>query len=272
MLTILPTPTQTLDVVKRAARRERQRPLAKLWSNLKEVCDLLNMPATKADDTRFQHMQFRVGQRVHTIGQSFDMLYVVNSGFLKTVMIDDLGNEQVVGFPMKGDMFGIDGIHRKRYATETVALSNCDVILVPFKVLTGLSRSCPELEASVYEVMSRELAREQTVISTLGSLSAEARVARFLVFLSERFVQMGYSGTQFNLRVTRHDIGNYLGLTLETVSRTFSAFNAIGLISVDQRAIVIHDLQALRTLRRLPASYARARLDALKAKTSRTVS
>jgi CRP/FNR family transcriptional regulator len=240
---------------------------AKLWSNLKEVCDLLRIPAKlPVDDFQFQHMQFKAGQRVHTIGQPFDMLYVVNSGFLKTVMIDELGNEQVLGFPMKGDMFGIDGIHRKLYATETVALSNCDVILIPFKIFSSLGRTYPELEASIYGVMSRELVREQAMVGTLGSLSAEARVARFLVFLSERFAEMGYSGTQFNLRMTRQEIGNYLGLTLETVSRTFSAFNAIGLISVDQRAIVVHDVQSLRTLRRLPPSRVRAKTDAPKAK------
>jgi len=238
---------------------------AKLWSSLKEVCDLLRISARITnDDFQFQHMQFKAGQRIHTIGQPFDMLYIVNSGFLKTVMIDELGNEQVLGFPMKGDMFGIDGIHRKQYSTETVALTNCDVILVPFKIFSTLGRTHAELEAAIYGVMSRELVREQGMIGTLGSLSAEARVARFLVFLSERFAEMGYSGSQFNLRMTRQEIGNYLGLTLETVSRTFSAFNAIGMISVDQRAIVIHDLQSLRTLRRLPPSRVRAKADSAK--------
>lgn len=238
---------------------------AKLWSSLKEVCDLLRIPArVPNDDFQFQHLQFKAGQRVHTIGQPFDMLYVVNSGFLKTVMIDELGNEQVLGFPMKGDMFGIDGIHRKQYSTETVALTNCDVVLIPFKIFASLGRTHSDLESAIFAVMSRELVREQVMIGTLGSLSAEARVARFLVYLSERFTEMGYSGTQFNLRMTRQEIGNYLGLTLETVSRTFSAFNAIGLISVDQRAIVVHDLQALRTLRRLPPSRARAKADSAK--------
>ncbi|WP_233575476.1 Crp/Fnr family transcriptional regulator [Noviherbaspirillum saxi] len=238
---------------------------AKLWSSLKEVCDLLRISARIVnDDFQFQHMQFKAGQRIHTIGQPFDMLYIVNSGFLKTVMIDELGNEQVLGFPMKGDMFGIDGIHRKQYSTETVALTNCDVILVPFKTFSTLGRTHAELEAAIYGVMSRELVREQAMVGTLGSLSAEARVARFLVFLSERFAEMGYSGSQFNLRMTRQEIGNYLGLTLETVSRTFSAFNAIGMISVDQRAIMIHDLQSLRTLRRLPPSRLRNKTEAAK--------
>ncbi|WP_136418014.1 helix-turn-helix domain-containing protein [Herbaspirillum sp. ST 5-3] len=234
----------------------------KLWSNLKEVCDLLRIPASArvaGDELQFQHMQFKAGQRIHTIGQPFDMLYIVYSGFLKSVMIDEAGNEQVLGFPMKGDMFGIDGIHSRVYSTETVALSNCEVILVPFKIFSSLGRTHSELEAAIYGVMSRELVREQSMVGTLGSLSAEARVARFLVFLSERFTDMGYSGKQFNLRMTRQEIGNYLGLTLETVSRTFSAFNSIGLISVDQRAIVLHDVQALRTLRRLPPSHSRSK-------------
>ena len=116
-----------------------------------------------------------------------------------------------------------------------------------------------ELEHAMYSVMSRELVREQAMVSMLGALSAEARVARFLVSLSERFSEMGYSSKLFNLRMTRHEIGSYLGLTLETVSRTLSAFNEIGLITVDQRSIGIKDLEALRTLRRLPPSSSRAK-------------
>jgi len=106
--------------------------------------------------------------------------------------------------------------------------------------------------------------REQAMVSMLGALSAEARVARFLVSLSERYAEMGYSSKLFNLRMTRHEIGSYLGLTLETVSRTLSAFNEIGLISVDQRSIGIKDLDALKTLRRLPPSSSRAKQAAAK--------
>ncbi len=239
----------------------------KLWSNLKELCDLLRIPTTVSindEEFLFQHVQFKTGQRIHTIGQPFDTLYVVHSGFLKTVLIDEFGNEQVLSFPMKGDMFGVDGIHTKRYASEAVALSNCDLILLPFKKFTSLGRVHAELEHAMYSVMSRELVREQGMVSMLGALSAEARVARFLVSLSERFAEMGYSSKLFNLRMTRHEIGSYLGLTLETVSRTLSAFNEIGLISVDQRSIAIKDLDALKTLRRLPPSSSRAKQAAAK--------
>jgi CRP/FNR family transcriptional regulator len=241
------------------AGRQRQ---GRLWSNLKEVCDLLHISSActiAADELLFQHVQFKTGQRVHTIGQPFDTLYIVNSGFLKTVLIDEFGNEQVLSFPMKGDMLGVDGIHSRHYSSEAVALSDCDLILLPFKKLTALGRVHLELENVMYGVMSRELVREQAMIGMLGALSAEARVARFLVSLADRFAQMGYSSKLFNLRMTRHEIGSYLGLTLETVSRTLSAFNEIGLISVDQRTIGIKDPDALKTLRRLPPSRSRAK-------------
>lgn len=234
----------------------------KLWSTLKELCALLRIPVTSTmndDDLLFQHVQFKTGQRIHTIGQPFDTLYIVHSGFLKTVLIDEYGNEQVLSFPMKGDLFGVDGIHTRRYASEAVALSNCDLVLLPFKKFVALGRSHVELEHAMYSVMSRELVREQAMVSMLGALSAEARVARFLVSLSERFADMGYSSKLFNLRMTRHEIGSYLGLTLETVSRTLSAFNEIGLITVDQRSIGICDVESLRTLRRLPPSTTRNR-------------
>jgi CRP/FNR family transcriptional regulator len=234
----------------------------KLWSNLKDLCDLLRIQTTSSvsdEEFLFQHVQFKAGQRIHTIGQPFDTLYIVHSGFLKTVAIDEFGNEQVLSFPMKGDLFGVDGIHTRRYSSEAVALSSCDLVLLPFKKFTTLGRMHTELEHAMYSVMSRELVREQAMVSMLGGLSAEARVARFLVSLSDRFAEMGYSSRVFNLRMTRHEIGSYLGLTLETVSRTLSAFNEIGLIVVDQRSITIRDLDALKTLRRLPPSTLRAK-------------
>jgi len=256
--------TQTADIrpgtpSSLEAGRQRQ---GRLWSNLKEVCELLHVPVcpVNVDELLFQHVQFKTGQRIHTIGQPFEMLYVVNSGFLKTVLIDEFGNEQVLSFPMKGDLLGVDGIHTRHYSSEAVALSDCDLILLPFKKLTALGRVHLELENMMYGVMSRELVREQAMIGMLGALSAEARVARFLVSLSERFAQMGYSSKLFNLRMTRHEIGSYLGLTLETVSRTLSAFNEIGLITVDQRTIGIKDPDALKCLRRLPPSRARSKV------------
>jgi CRP/FNR family transcriptional regulator, anaerobic regulatory protein len=247
------------------AGRQRQ---GKLWSNLKEVCELLRIQVSlnssiANEEVLFQHVQFKAGQRIYTTDQPFDMLYIVNSGFVKTVLIDELGNEQVLSFPMKSDLLGVDGIHSKRYASEAVALSDCDLILLPFKKLTSLGRTHVEFEHAMYSVMSRELVREQSMICMLGTLSAEGRVARLLVSLSDKFAQMGYSSKMFNLRMTRHEIGSYLGLTLETVSRTLSALNEIGLIGVDQKTIELKEIDALRTLRRLPPSKARVKDDSV---------
>ena len=263
-----PEPGSNLNISATTGDTSWQRQ-GKLWSNLKELCELLRIPATSSvndEEFLFQHVQFKTGQRIHTIGQPFDKLFIVHSGFLKTVLIDEFGNEQVLSFPMKGDLFGVDGIHTKRYASEAVALSNCDLILLPFKKFIALGRTHSELEHAMYSVMSRELVREQGMVSMLGALSAEARVARFLVSLSERFSEMGYSSKLFNLRMTRHEIGSYLGLTLETVSRTLSAFNEFGLITVDQRSIGIKDIDSLRTLRRLPPSSARSKKASKKAR------
>lgn len=254
-----PAPMATLHSHDAKAGHQCQGPL---WSTLADICGLLQMRSISpaSDRVLFQHMQFRPGQRIHRIGQPFDTLYVVHAGFLKTALVDEFGNEQVLAFPMKGDMLGMDGIHVREHTSETLALSECDLILLPFNRLNSLSRVNPDIENLMYHMMSRELALRQAVISTLGTPSAEARVARFLIALSERFAAMGYSSKIFNLRMTRQEIGSYLGLTLETVSRTMSALNDMGCIGVDQRTISVRDAQVLKTLCRLPPSHARARL------------
>ncbi len=232
-----------------------------LWSTLQEICALLHLPSVSpaSHNTLFQHVQCKPGQRIHSIGQAFDTLYVVNSGFLTTALFDASGNEQVLSFPMKGDMLGMDAIHGQKHVTETRALSECDLILVPFARLKSLSRVTADIENLMYYMMSRELAHRQSVNGVLGTMAAEARVAHFLMELSSRFAGMGYSSTIFNLRMRRQEIGSYLGLTLETVSRTLSAFNDMGVITVLQRMITINDSDALDALRRMPPAPARTR-------------
>ncbi|MET3108449.1 CRP/FNR family transcriptional regulator [Oxalobacteraceae bacterium GrIS 2.11] len=235
----------------------------KLWSTLAEVGEFLHTAAPLAmqhEKAMFQHLQFKAGQRIHALGQNFDSLYLVNSGFIKTVLFDENGNEQVLNFPMKGDVLGMDSIHTNKYTSEAIALSDCDIILLPFKTFVGLSRSFEQLEQAIFNLMSRELARQQLRLSMQGTTSAEARVAKFLLTLSERFYALGYSRSTFNLRMTRNDMGSYLGLTLETVSRTLSALNEIGMISVCQRSITINDAKALATLRKLPSNKIKAKL------------
>ncbi|WP_319945931.1 Crp/Fnr family transcriptional regulator [Sapientia aquatica] len=235
----------------------------KLWSNLAEVAEFLHVPMPQAlqrENVLFQHMHFKAGQRIHTLGQNFDSLYLVNSGFIKTILFDEFGTEQVLSFPMKGDVLGMDSIHCAHHSSEAIALSDCDIILLPYKTIATLSHSYDQLGQAIFGLMSKELARQQTRLSIHGSASAEARVAKFLLSLSERFFLLGYSKSTFNLRMTRNDIGSYLGLTLETVSRTLSALNELGLISVSQRHICINDAEALRNLRKLPSNKLKAKI------------
>lgn len=236
--------------------------LIRPWSNLAEICNLLNVEMSNklrfASEKLFQHTLIKTGQHAHCIGQQFDMLYLVNAGFLKTVTISDHGHEVVLRFPMKGDLLGVDGICSQRYPSEAIALSDCDLIMLPFSKLAPLGRQFTELENIIYQATSRELVRGQSQTGMFSGLTAEAKVARFLVALGERYGQLGYSSKSFNLRMTRQEIGSYLGLSLETVSRTLSALSTLNLINVRRRSIDIINEVGLRNLRRLPPSYCSA--------------
>jgi CRP/FNR family transcriptional regulator len=195
-----------------------------------------------------QHMRFKTGERIHTVGQPFDTVYVVYSGFVRVSSCDDLGNEQVLNFPMRGDLFGLDGIHSGHYVSEAIALTECNLILLPFYKFNEIFQAQPEFEQAIFRAMSHELVREQMMIGVLGTLGADARVARFLMLNSERFRQLGWSEKSFNLSMTRRDIGSYLGLSLETVSRILSSFDEAGLIRVENRTITILNPQLLKSM------------------------
>lgn len=231
-------------------------------SSLAEICALLKIQLVTQPRLRvpeFKHLLVKAGQKVHAIGQRFDMLYLVNSGFLKTVSLNDGGQDVVVKFPMKGDLLGVDGIDGQRYACAAIALSECDLIMLPFHQLASLARECRELENLIYLAISRETVQGQVKFGMFSGLTAEARVARFLAVLADRFGQLGYSSKSFNLRMSRQEIGSYLGLTLETVSRTLSALNAMGVIHVCRRSIEIVDANGLKMMRRIPPSFLNAR-------------
>jgi CRP/FNR family transcriptional regulator, anaerobic regulatory protein len=246
--------TQTVPSLTRTANQCVSAPVSSdsAQCTLTEVCKLLKISSIVDDDElRFTRRRVRAGQWIFGAGDKFDSVYIVYTGFVKTVLVDEAGNEQILGFPLKGDVLGIDGMHAERYASQAVALTDCELVVIPFHELATLGHGSQALENWLYKAVSRELVREHAVIGLLGTLSAEARVARFLAGLSDRFAELGYSPTEFILRMTRQEIGSYLGLTLETVSRAFSAMDDCGLIDVNQRAIVIHDLAALRCLQKL---------------------
>jgi len=198
--------------------------------------------------TAFALRRVREGESLVRAGDKFHSLYVVRSGCFKTVYTDLSGSEQVLGFPMSGDLMGADGIDCGHYCSTAISLDTSEVVIIPLTSMTRLIYECPRLEALLYRVLSRELVRVQNMAWTLGTLGAEGRVAAFLLAMSARLAALGYSRCSFNLRMTRQEIGSYLGLKLETVSRALSALNASGIIQVHQRSIDIVDADGLRAV------------------------
>lgn len=224
-------------------------------SSFTELCELLRIADQlehDGEETRFGHLQVHTGQRVHLIGQVCDRLYAVQAGFLKTAAIDEQGKEQIMSFPMRGDLIGVDGLASSRHTLEAVALSDCELIVVPLSTLSALGRAHAGLHIAVCSVMARGLARNQLVIGMRAGLNAHARMARFLLYLAERHAASGYSANSFTLRMQRADIANYLSMAMETVSRTLSTLAARGLIGINRRTVWIKAPAALRTLKHLP--------------------
>ena len=142
----------------------------------------------------------------------------------------------------------MDAISTDRHHCNSIALEDSEVCEIPFGSLQQLLVDMPTLLRHFHRMMSQEITREQSVMLLLGNMQATQRFAAFLVNLSSRYEARGYSATTFQLRMTREEIGSYLGLSLETVSRLFSRFRADGLISVRENYIRIHDLAALRAV------------------------
>jgi CRP/FNR family transcriptional regulator len=225
-------------------------------SSFAAVCALLHISDAISDlndEQRFTHLTVRSGQRVHLAGQACDRLFAVLSGCLKTVMFDELGKERVVSFPLPGDLIGADGIANARYMVEAVALTPSELVDLPLATLAEVGRRHHELEGAICGVMSRGLVREQVLIGARAGLHTHARMARFLLHLS-RHAASGNGDNHFELFMQRADMANYLGMAEETVSRTLSALEAKGLISIERRTICIKAPAALRTLQRLPRS------------------
>ncbi len=196
----------------------------------------------------FPVRRVKPGETLYRAGDKFSAIYVVRSGFLKTVSVDAGGAELVLGFPMGGDVIGLEGVDSGYYTADVVALDMSNVAVVPFARLAQLGRQHPCIERLLFSIFSRELVQKHRMFRLLGTLGAEARLSSFLLGLADRFGKLGYSRTSFTLRMTRQEIGSHLGIKLETVSRTLSAFAAAGLIEVDRRAITLSDVDGLRRI------------------------
>ncbi len=186
------------------------------------------------------------GGYLHRAGTKFQALYAVKSGFLKTCILEEDGRQQVTGFHMTGELLGLDAISTELHICDAIALEDSEVCEISFAKLEEISRAIPSLMHHFHKIMSREIVRDHGVMLLLGSMKAEERLATFLLNMSRRFSIRGYSESDFNLRMTREEIGSYLGLKLETVSRAFSKLQDEAVISVNNKHIQILDLARLK--------------------------
>ncbi len=188
------------------------------------------------------------GETLFRNGEKFNALYAIRTGFFKTCISSEDGRDQVTGFQMAGEIIGLDGIVSDQHTCDAVALEDAEVCVMTFDRIEELSREINALQRHVHKIMSREIVREHGVMLLLGSMRAEERLAAFLLNLVQRLHARGFSQSELVLRMTREEIGSYLGLKLETVSRTFSKFVEDGIVEVKQRHVRILNTEALKQL------------------------
>jgi CRP/FNR family transcriptional regulator, anaerobic regulatory protein len=216
--------------------------------NLRELCLPVGMSTdqlAQLDGMVSSRRTVARGESLFRAGDPFAALYAVRTGFFKTCVTTEDGRDQVTGFQMAGELIGLDGIATERHSCDAVALEDSTVCVIPFAELEQLSRQLSDLQRQLHKVMSREIVRDHGVMLLLGSMRAEERLAAFLLNLTKRLQARGFSSSALVLRMTREEIGSYLGLKLETVSRTFSKFQDDGLLEVKQRQIRVLDAAGL---------------------------
>ena len=218
--------------------------------NLRDSCLSGGVPAEDLErvaDIVYTRRRIKRGEILFRAGDESRCLYAIRSGFFKTSLIDD-GREQVTGFFMAGELLGMEGFGGGGYKDSAVALEDSDVCMMPYALIEKIARDVPSLQWRLHVMLAREIVRGQGVMLLLGSMSAEQRLATFLLDLSRRYLRRGYSGSRFLLRMKREEIGSYLGLKIETVSRLFTAFQQDGLLDVQYRQVSIADIQGLERL------------------------
>lgn len=188
---------------------------------------------------------FHRGDHVFRESDKFYSLRVITSGSVKTYTPNENGSEQVLGFHLPGEVIGLDAIQNDHHTCSAVALETTAVCDIPFDQLESLSSSIPSLQHQIYRLLSREIGHETEMLTLLGKKSAEERLATFLLSFSERFKKRGFSATDFFLSMSRHEIGNYLGLAVETVSRLFTRFQDEKLLRVERKHVQLLDIRRL---------------------------
>lgn len=188
------------------------------------------------------------GDHLFRTGDRFRSLYVVKTGSVKTYTPNSEGGEQVLGFHLPGEIIGLDAIELDSHACGAKVLETSAICEIPFARLEELSMAIPSLQHQMYRLLSKEIHQDTEMLLLLGKKNAEERLATFLLSLSHRLKKRGLSPTDFHLSMSRHEIGNYLGLAVETVSRLFTRFQEEGLVGVDRKHVRLTDIEGLEAL------------------------
>lgn len=219
--------------------------------SLRELClpvGLNRDELSQLDAVIRQSRRFKRGEYLFRSGEGFRSLYAVRTGYFKTCVSSQDGREQVTGFHMSGELMGLDGIASNTHGCNAIALEDSEVCELPFNRMESLGREIPSLQHHFFRLMSREIVRDQSVMLLLGNMKAEERLAAFLLNLSQRLSSRGFAANDFILRMSREEIGSFLGLKLETVSRTLSKFQQQGWILVDHKHIQLTHPEELKAL------------------------
>jgi len=218
---------------------------------LSEICLPLGMQRSdvaRLDELINERIRLPKGSALFHLGDKTEAVYGIRSGSIKTQLEDASGQVQITGFLLPGEILGMDGLVNNTHVSHAIALEDSEVCVIKLDEMDRLSLQIPALQQQFRRLMSKEINRSHKLVMSLGALRSEQRLAAFLLNLSNRLAALGYSPNEFILRMSREEIGNYLGLTLETVSRLFSRFAREGLIKIQQREVHILDMQALRIL------------------------
>lgn len=218
---------------------------------LSSLCLPVGMPRDNValmDEFVRERVRVMKGSSLFRLGDEAQAIYGLRSGALKTQLEDSAGQVQITGFVMPGEIIGMDGMVDSTHTSEAVALEDSEVCVIRVEDIDRLSPHLPVLAQQFRRLMSMEINRAHQMVMTLGTLRSEQRVAAFLLNISHRLTMLGYSSRDFILRMSREEIGNYLGLTLETVSRLLSRFARENLIRIKQREVSILDMDGLRAL------------------------
>lgn len=188
------------------------------------------------------------GDYIYRSGDTFTSLYAIQYGAVKSYGVTLEGKEQITGFHLTGEVLGLDAIDSNAHSCNAVALEKTEICELPFDALEQLERELPSLQHDLACIMSREIRRDQGMLMMISSTSAEQRLARFLLNLRERLLKRGVDGDQLRLPMTRQDIGNYLGLAFETVSRQLAHLQEIGMLHIENKNIRLLDINGLEKL------------------------